>query len=82
MTLNPATRLGPYEILAPMGAGEMGEVYLAMTPVSIATSSILSLAPFDINSRGFSISRDDRAIFSSVAITSAAIRMSTFDAAQ
>ena len=29
MTLSPGTRLGPYEIASPLGAGGMGEVFLA-----------------------------------------------------
>ena len=32
MTLSSGTRLGPYEVLAPIGAGGMGEVHRAKDP--------------------------------------------------
>jgi hypothetical protein len=36
MTIRSGTRFGPYEIVAPIGAGGRGEVIADVTPASIA----------------------------------------------
>jgi serine/threonine protein kinase len=45
MPLAPGTRLGPYEILAPIGAGGMGEVYRARDPRLERTIAVKLLLP-------------------------------------
>jgi serine/threonine protein kinase len=51
MSLAPGTRLGPYEILAPLGAGGMGEVFRAKDTKldrQVAIKILPSLAPVPI----------------------------------
>jgi eukaryotic-like serine/threonine-protein kinase len=51
MTLAAGTRLGPYEILAPIGAGGMGEVYRARDPKLDRFVAIKVLPPSLVDSR-------------------------------
>ncbi len=45
MTLSAGSRLGPYEILAPLGAGGMGEVYKARDPRLARDIAVKVLSP-------------------------------------
>ena len=45
MSISPGSRLGPYEILAPIGAGGMGEVYRARDPRLAREVAIKVLPP-------------------------------------
>ena len=49
MTLTPATRLGPYEIVAPLGVGGMGEVYRARDP-RLKRDIAIKVLPADVAS--------------------------------
>ncbi len=49
MTLAAGTRLGPYEIVAPLGAGGMGEVYRARD-VRLARDVAVKVLPHHLSS--------------------------------
>jgi eukaryotic-like serine/threonine-protein kinase len=57
--LTPATRLGPYEIVAPLGAGGMGEVYRARDP-RLKREVAIKLLPADLASSPARLARLER----------------------
>jgi len=57
--LTPATRLGPYEIIAPLGAGGMGEVYRARDP-RLKRDIAIKVLPQDVASSPERLARFER----------------------
>ena len=74
MALSAGTRLGPYEIVAPIGAGGMGEVYRARDSrlsreVAIKVSSQQFTERFEREARAIAfVQRRGAAIASTIAI--------------
>ena len=66
MSLTPGSRLGPYEILAPLGAGGMGEVYKARDTRLDRTVAIKVLPPHVLDEPGLRarFEREARAVSS------------------
>jgi serine/threonine protein kinase len=59
MPLTPATRLGPYEIIAPLGAGGMGEVYRARD-TRLKRDIAIKVLPDDVASSPERLARFER----------------------
>ena len=59
MQLPPASRLGPYEIIAPLGAGGMGEVYRARDP-RLKRDIAIKVLPHDLASSPERLARFER----------------------
>src|SRR6266851_6396015 len=59
MTLPAGTRLGPYEILAPLGAGGMGEVFLAVD-TRLKRHVAVKVLPADLSADRERLARLDR----------------------
>src|SRR5262245_2319067 len=63
MSLAPGTRLGPYAIVAPLGAGGMGEVYKA-TDTRLDRTVAIKILPSADPDRRLRFEREARAIAS------------------
>ena len=59
MDAKPGSRIGPYEILAPLGAGGMGEVYRAKDP-KLNREIALKILPAQFAGDGDAVSRFER----------------------
>jgi serine/threonine protein kinase/tetratricopeptide (TPR) repeat protein len=59
MRLPPGSRLGPYEIVAPLGAGGMGEVYRARDP-RLKRDIAIKVLPADVTSSPDRLARLER----------------------
>jgi len=68
MSLTPGTRLGPYEILAPLGAGGMGEVYRARD-TRLSREVAIKLLPAELSRDTERIRRFDREARAASALT-------------
>ena len=63
MALERGVRPGPYEILAPIGAGGMGEVYRALDSRLDRTVAIRLFLPISLMTRGGSVSSTKPELF-------------------
>src|SRR6059036_441268 len=59
MTLTAGARLGPYEILAPLGAGGMGEVYRARD-TKLSRDVAIKVLPAEFSARPDALARFER----------------------
>jgi serine/threonine protein kinase len=59
MALAPGTRFGPYEVLGPLGAGGMGEVYRARD-TRLSRDAALKILPADVRLDAQRLARFER----------------------
>ncbi len=76
MRLSAGTRLGPYEILAPLGAGGMGEVYRA-TDTNLKRQVAIKVLPAAVAADGERLARFQREAEVLAALTIRTLRTST-----
>ncbi|MGH9651655.1 MAG: protein kinase domain-containing protein, partial [Terriglobales bacterium] len=77
MTISPGSRLGPYEVLAPIGAGGMGEVYRARDP-KLKRDVAIKVLPESLAQDPDALSRFEREAYAVAALSHPNI-LSIFD---